>query len=260
VVIQIEAVNDAPVADAGPDSSVTTLGFATLAGTASDDGDPFGSTLAVSWTKVSGPGLVAFGDSTAAATQAAFGAAGVYLLRVTATDGEITVSNDVTITVTPGNLPPVASAGPDRTLGAPASLTLTGTATDDGLPTGSTVHASWTKLGGPGSVTFGDPQSMQTTAAFAEPGTYLLRFTASDGQLAASDELTVTVGRPNAPPQVNAGPDRTGAYGAIVSLGGQATDDELPLGAGLNVNWSKVSGPGTVAFREFGEAAYVGQL
>ncbi len=59
-------------------------------------GGSFPATAA--WTKVSGPGDVVFGDSAQAATTATFGAAGSYVLRLTATrDGRAT-AQDVRVT------------------------------------------------------------------------------------------------------------------------------------------------------------------
>src|SRR5262249_57025524 len=51
------------------------------------------------WTAVSAPGTVTFADSQAAVTTATFGAAGTYVLRLTASDSELSSSADVTITV-----------------------------------------------------------------------------------------------------------------------------------------------------------------
>ena len=91
--------NRAPVVDAGPDATVTMPASASLAGTASDDGLPAGSALAVTWSKVSGPGTVSFGDANAAATSASFSAAGDYVLRLGATDGELSTNDTTTVHV-----------------------------------------------------------------------------------------------------------------------------------------------------------------
>ena len=57
--------------DAGLDATITLpIDIVALDGTATDDGLPSGSTLAFTWTKVSGPGEVAFGDAQSAATSA----------------------------------------------------------------------------------------------------------------------------------------------------------------------------------------------
>lgn len=91
------------------------------------------------------------------------------------------------------NQPPVVNAGADQAIIWPAATTLSGTASDDGLPLPTTLVTTWSYVSGPGSVTFAEPQARQTTATFSAPGVYLLRFTANDGQLSASDDLIVTV-------------------------------------------------------------------
>ena len=72
-------------------------------------------------------------------------------------------------------------------------MALSGSATDDGKPAGVTLRTRWTAVTGPGAAAFANPLSPTTTATFDAPGTYLLRLSASDTELAASDELTVVV-------------------------------------------------------------------
>jgi hypothetical protein len=52
---------------------------------------------------------------------------------------------------------------------------------------------SWTKVSGPGSVTFTSPNMAVTQATFSAAGTYVLQLAASDGQLNNSSNVTVTV-------------------------------------------------------------------
>jgi hypothetical protein len=51
----------------------------------------------------------------------------------------------------------------------------------------------WSMVSGPGTVTFGNASAQDTTASFSQDGSYVLRLTASDGALSASDDVTVTV-------------------------------------------------------------------
>lgn len=77
-------------------NQTTSRGEANLNGTVSDlDGDLFNTT----WSLVSGPGSVTFGDASSIDTTAQFDAWGVYTLRLTADDGRGPVSDDVIITV-----------------------------------------------------------------------------------------------------------------------------------------------------------------
>jgi uncharacterized protein len=54
----------------------------------------------------------------------------------------------------------------------------------------------WSKVSGPGTVTFAEPASTVTTAAFSSPGTYVLQVTADNGETKASSRLTVQVELP----------------------------------------------------------------
>jgi hypothetical protein len=189
------------VVSAGPNLTVTLPSSATLNGSVTDDGLPSGS-LSSTWTKQSGPGTVTFGNTHAVDTAAGFSTAGVYVLRLTATDGALTTSDDATITVhpqpPPPNAAPVVSAGPNLTVTLPADATLNGSVTDDGLPSGS-LSSTWTKQSGPGTVTFGNTHAVDTAAGFSTAGVYVLRLTATDGALTTADDATVTV-HPQPPP------------------------------------------------------------
>jgi lysophospholipase L1-like esterase len=168
----------------------------TLAGTVSDDGLPAG-VLDLLWSKVSGPGTVIFGDAFAQSTSATFSGTGVYVLRLTADDTLLSASDDVTVTVAEGgavNAAPQVDAGADQTIVWPAdTVTLAGTVSDDGLPAG-VLDLLWSKVSGPGTVTFGDAFAQSTSATFSGTGVYVLRLTADDTLLSASDDVTVTVG------------------------------------------------------------------
>ncbi|TWD84439.1 PKD domain-containing protein [Kribbella amoyensis] len=93
------------------------------------------------------------------------------------------------------NLPPVVSVGPDKPVHVGEPLALRATVTDDGLPTTATT-VSWQAVSGPGTVTFGSPQSAQTNATFSAAGTYVVRAVGSDSALTGSDDLQVTVVAP----------------------------------------------------------------
>jgi len=93
--------NQAPTAEAGEDQSITLpTDTVDLDGIAGDDGypDPPG-VLTTTWTKLSGPDGVSFGDSSALDTTATFSAAGVYVLQLEASDGDLTATDTVQVTV-----------------------------------------------------------------------------------------------------------------------------------------------------------------
>ena len=77
---------------------------------------------------------------------------------MSASDSALSASSDVVITVNPAppvNQPPVVNAGSAQTITLPATASLSGTVTDDGLPNPpGTVTTTWSKVSGPGTVTF----------------------------------------------------------------------------------------------------------
>ncbi len=252
--------NTPPVVNAGSDATVTLPNTASLDGTVTDDGLPNPpAKVTTTWSKVSGPGTVTFGDSAIVDTTAAFSAAGIYVLRLTASDGTaLPTSDDVQVTVNPApvlNTAPVVSAGPDATVTLPNAATLDGTVSDDGLPNPpAKVTTTWSKVSGPGTVTFADPAKVDTTATFSAAGTYVLQLSAGDGSLTTTDNVQVTVNPvPNKAPIVSAGADATVTLPGAATLDGTVTDDGLPNPpAKVTTTWSKVSGPvgGTVAFAD----------
>ena len=102
---------------AGPDQTITLPAIAALDGTATDDGlpNPPGA-LQTTWSLDSGPGGVGFGNSTAIDTTASFGAAGTYVLRLTANDGQLSTTDTVQVTVQAA--PPAAATTFERRIQA----------------------------------------------------------------------------------------------------------------------------------------------
>jgi PA14 domain-containing protein/K319-like protein len=92
------------------------------------------------------------------------------------------------------NTAPVVNAGADRTITLPATTSLAATATDDGLPSPpAQLSRNWSKVSGPGTVSFSSPTTLATSATFSVAGSYVLRFTASDSALTSFDDVAVTV-------------------------------------------------------------------
>lgn len=90
--VTIDVNSIAPVVSAGADQSAAAINSPIqLAGSAS------AGTLA--WTKQSGPGTATFSDATIAAPTVQLSAEGIYVLRLTATDGACSTYDEMTITV-----------------------------------------------------------------------------------------------------------------------------------------------------------------
>jgi len=189
------APNQAAVVNAGPDQQVSLPNTATMAGSATDDGLPIPpGALTTTWTQVSGPETVDFAEPLSSTSAVTFFEAGTYVLRLSADDGAIEVSDDVTVTVNPvgTNQAPVVNAGPDQQVTLPDDATLAGSATDDGLPSEGTLTTTWSPVSGPGTAIIADPTSLSTTVSFSEVGTYVFGLTAHDGALESSDDVTIT--------------------------------------------------------------------
>lgn len=92
------SVNQPPLANAGADQTIKLPATASLSGSATDDGRP-SNTLTYRWRKGAGPGGVTFGTPTAASTTARFSVPGIYLLRLTVSDGALSNTDEVEITV-----------------------------------------------------------------------------------------------------------------------------------------------------------------
>ena len=124
----------------------------------------------------------------------------------------------------PVNQAPAVSAGPDLAVALPAPASLDGTASDDGLPSPGALSVTWSKVSGPGSVSFGNASAIDTTATFSAAGTYVLRLTAGDGALSSSDDVVVTV-----KPEV-AGPTQGPFGGAVRALPGTIQAEDFDAG------------------------------
>jgi len=88
------------------------------------------------------------------------------------------------------NQAPVVDAGPDQTVELGGAAILLGEAQDDGQPS-LALSVLWEQLSGPGTAIIDAPDRLRTPARFDEAGAYLLRLTVSDGELEASDEVSV---------------------------------------------------------------------
>jgi RHS repeat-associated protein len=91
------------------------------------------------------------------------------------------------------NKPPIVNAGPNQSVYLGDNVNLSGSVTDDQLPAGAAVTSIWTKVSGPGNVSFGSTAQAVTTAGFDQPGIYALRLTATDTQYNTSSDIQITV-------------------------------------------------------------------
>ena len=235
--------NVAPVANAGPNQTVTIGTTVTLNGSGSSDAD--GNPFTYLWSLVSipsGSGATLTGPTTVKPTFLA-DKTGQYVARLIVNDGTVnSTAATVTITTTPGNTAPVANAGPDQTVQLGAMVTLNGSGSSDAdgnpltyqwafvtVPTGSTAKLS-------------SPTTVMPTFVADLVGQYVVKLLVNDGKVnSTQDTVTITTTGGNTAPVANAGPDQSVQMGATVTLNGSgSTDaDSNPL----TYDWSFVSVP-----------------
>jgi RHS repeat-associated protein len=149
--------------------------------------------------------------------------AGTYnLVAVETLNGNTFFSNVITgVWTPPSTTSPCAncsdsinvSISAPKSVTLPASLTLTGAVTDS---VGLTPTISWIQISGPGTVTFSAPDQAVTSASFSEPGVYVVQLYATDTNVSASAQFTITVNQAQAT-GVSQGWIGSPLYGASVS-------------------------------------------
>lgn len=107
---------------------------------------------------------------------------------------------------------PTAGAGIDQT------VTMLGGATLNGVASGSGVQTRWSlypQATAPGTVTFGDPTQLTTTATFSAVGIYLVTLKVTDGiHSPAYDVVQITVQPGGTPPATGSGTAASGTSGS----------------------------------------------
>ncbi len=88
----------------------------------------------------------------------------------------------------PGNQPPFVSAGDDLLLLFPDSMAAIEASVVDDDP----VTITWSLEGGPPGATIDDPAAATTFVRLSHQGRYILKVTASDGELSSTDTLVIT--------------------------------------------------------------------
>jgi hypothetical protein len=162
-----------------------------LVATVTDDGAPSG-TLNSAWSTVSGPGPVVFGNVSNANTTATFSTNGTYVLQLTASDGVLSASNDVTVIV---DIFPVITSPPTVTnvlaqIGG-VNIVLAGAtnyfAAGASDPNGNPLGCLWD---------FGDAQTSsdcEPSHVFSNCGPHEVTVVVSDGIASVTTSLIVSV-------------------------------------------------------------------
>lgn len=242
VTVNNSLVNQAPIANAGPDKTIIlpTNSF-TLNGSGSDADGSIASYL---WIKVSGPTVV-LSQPTSPNVNLSGLIEGIYTFRLEVSDNNgASDTDDVKVTVLPAitNQPPSVNCGTDKTIFLPInSIVITANVTDQD---GTVTTLLWAQVSGPTPATLVNQTLSVLTANDLVEGTYKFRLTATDDKGAtAFDEILITVNNigANIPPTANAGPDITIKLPTNnVNITGIGTDSD---GTISSFQWAKISGP-----------------
>ena len=235
--------NVAPVANAGPNQTVTTGTTVTLNGSSSSDAD--GNPLTYLWSFVSipaGSGATLTGSTTVKPTFLA-DKTGQYVVHLIVNDGVVSSTPaTVTITTTPGNTAPVANAGPDQTVQMGATVMLNGSGSND--VDGNPLTYQWTFVTVPtgSTATLLNPTNVMPTFVADVAGQYVVKLLVNDGKVTSTQNtVTITTTGGNTAPVANAGPDQSVPVGTTVTLNGSGSNDadQNPL----TYDWSFISIP-----------------
>ena len=137
------------------------------------------------------------------------------------------------------DLPPVVQPQVDgkwsTTIPVGQSVRLTGTLLDAGVGTNKITYV-WQKIYGPGSVTFANLATPNTTASFSTSGAYGLSLTASNGRLSGRRDVRIVVTAARA-----GGEFVPGKPGRVISVNiGTALRPEDAAGVLPRANWNGV--------------------
>ncbi len=236
------AGNGTPVASAGPNQTITIpTSSVTVNSSGSTDDVAIVSRV---WTKVSGPSSFTIVSPTSTSTSITGLVQGVYVFRITVTDGGgLTDFDEVTITVNPAaNAAPIANAGGNQSITLPTSSTsVDGSASTDDI---AIVTYLWTKFSGPTGGTISTPNSVTTNITALQAGTYVFRLRVTDGSgLFDEDDVTIIVNAAsnNAPVAIiTTGTPTIQLPTNSVNLSGTSSTDDVAVTGYL---WTQVSGP-----------------
>ncbi|WP_163988535.1 myxosortase-dependent M36 family metallopeptidase [Pyxidicoccus caerfyrddinensis] len=233
--VSIRNVNRAPMVTASS-ASFDERSTATLTASATD---PDGDTVTYSWVQTGGDTVTLSGANTATVSFSTgeVSADSILTFNVSASDGSATATQTVTVTVRELNRAPTVNAGLDATADERATVTLTGSASDED---GQSLTYQWTQTAGTPVGLHGHDTA---TATFIAPDvaageTLSFTLTVSDGKVSGSDSVSVSVGNVNRAPMVTAS-SATFDERSTATLSASASD---PDGDTVTYSWAQTGG------------------
>jgi len=236
----VSTTNVPPVAHAGLNQSANISDIITLDGSTSTDID--GDPLTYQWTMdaiPAGSGAT-LSDPTAIQPDFQVDLLGEYVSSLIVNDGSADSAPDI-VTITTGNAPPVADAGPDQSVTVSNLVQLDGTGSIDDNNDPLSYLWSLPNIPAGSSTSLDNPALPSPSFTIDVPGTYIGQLIVNDAT-ADSEPDTVVFTTGNVRPVANAGPDQTGVFvGDTVLLDGNGSSDAD--GDNLNYQWSITSQP-----------------
>lgn len=225
VTITIDSL--ATVANAGAYQNICNLTTGTLAGNSATVG--IGT-----WSEFSGPAssITSINSPTSGLTGLS---AGTYIFKWQIVKG--TCSSTDTVTINVYNLPTIANAGANQFYCNASTFNM-----NANTPVTNHGIGTWTKVSGPASYTITSPNSPSTTITGVTTGTYVFRWTISNGNCSSSTS-DVTITNYIAPNTSNAGANQNVCGTSTIMAANLAT-------SGTTGTWSQLSGPNTASISD----------
>ncbi len=240
VVINVmDILNNAPVADAGQDQTVSPQSVVVLSGLNSRD--PDNDPLSFTWYQKSGSPVIISGYNKSIAQFIAPDEEGEVVIGLIVNDGKTNSEPDeVKIYVrSSANNSPIANAGEDLVVFGGSSVTLDGSASYD--PDGDLLTYNWYQvLGDKVTLSGADTPTPQFTAPNKQTTLKFLLIVSDGKSVSQPDEVVVRVKVSNNKPRANAGLDQTVTIGQKVYLNGILSEDQD--GDPLTYKWIQIEG------------------
>jgi hypothetical protein len=191
--VKVSTANSNPVADAGPDQAITTIGTVVqLNGSTSYD--PDGDTISYNWTLSQRPVGSSASLSSISAANPSFTADvhGDFVATLMVTDQFGAASSVDSVTISFNNLRPVANAGGNQAAFVGQAVQLNGSGSSD--PNGDSLSYSWSLVSKPtgSSTALTNVAGPQTSLTADRAGSFVVSLVVNDG-LVDSDPDTVTI-------------------------------------------------------------------
>lgn len=267
--------NVPPVADAGPDQTVTVGSTVMLNGSGSSDIDSPADPLLFRWELVSKPdGSTAVLDDVNSITPSLVAdQLGVYRVRLVVNDGLVDSDEPSFVEITSSNIKPIADAGRDREISLNNDVVLDGSNSND--PDNSpntTLQYQWSLSSTPdgSSASLVNADAVSPTLQNVDiHGDYLVQLIVFDG-VEYSDPSTALLSSRNLPPNADAGEPVNVRVNDEVALNGSNSSD--PNGDTIYFDWRLLVKPdgssasltantsSTPSFTPDVEGVYVAQL